>query len=406
MIAVLKRRLHKDIDRHDLREGSYIVLKEYRLATGPRLNGIGEVQYVFIQSPLETQADFFVQRYIAILDFYVIGNEGRFEFPSADSEGSTTTDQRSRATSIPVDERHHDLSSLEQYDTVRSNSVIPAASADVDYAQSDPDKVDTENADAYEHNSVDTLLSFPTPVASISDDTANILQPQGIEKKRKRDVVASQTDSGSGIGTRSPSKKVKKQAQRGSKSNEGNTTTVSRQTESPWARKAKAAGTPLQPIERPLRLSMLASVTGVNRSRNKVVDILALVHSVDDSTVKPVHLPLKRDIRITDGSTDRPITVSIFVDPVDCVPSVGEIVLFRNLVTHDWKQGALNAYPKYCDGKDWYIPDPERVEGRGLELKDLKAKILATEQERCRSVNVGDKETREDGQSQKRRKYS
>jgi len=402
LIAVLKRRLHKDTDRHDLREGSQIVLKEYRLGTGPRLNGIGNVQYVFIQTHLEAHADLFLQRYIAIVDFYVIGNERRFEFPSADSEGSTTTDQRSRATSIPVDERHHELSSgLEQYDTVRSNFVIPAASADVDYAQSDPDTVD-----AYEHKSVGALLSFPTPVASISDDTENILQPQLIERKTKRDVVVSQTNFGGDTGSRSLSKILQKRAERCSKSNEGNTTAVSRQTESPWARKAKAAGTPLQPIERPLRLSTLASVTGVNRSRNKVVDILALVHSVDDSTVKPVHLPLKRDIRITDGSTDRPITVSIFVDPVDCIPSVGEIVLFRNLVTHDWKQGALNAYPKYCDGKDWYIPDPERVEGRGLELKDLKAKILATEQERCRSVNVGDKETCEDEESQKRRKYS
>ena len=41
--AVVKRRLHKWFTTFDVREGSYIILKEYSLAKGKRLRGEGEV---------------------------------------------------------------------------------------------------------------------------------------------------------------------------------------------------------------------------------------------------------------------------------------------------------------------------------------------------------------------------
>lgn len=67
-----------------------------------------------------------------------------------------------------------------------------------------------------------------------------------------------------------------------------------------YAEKAIRAGKPLRPVSRPLRLSTLASVTGVNASRNKTVDILALLDSVDDHTIKRKDIPLYRDIHIID----------------------------------------------------------------------------------------------------------
>lgn len=42
-IAVVKRRLHKWLTTFDVREGSYVILKEYSLAKGKRLHGEGEV---------------------------------------------------------------------------------------------------------------------------------------------------------------------------------------------------------------------------------------------------------------------------------------------------------------------------------------------------------------------------
>ncbi len=385
MIAVLKRSLHKEISRGDLREGSYIVLKEYRLATAPRVKGVGNIQYVMYTLFQQAIAYSLVQRYIAILDFYVIGEERRYESTNADSQSTSTSDQQARGSSILSDEQQQKCDP-EQSDTIHSHISVLASGNDAIRALSISDRSDTEKADACERQSIGTPSSLQAQIVPNSDNAENMFHFQVVGTKRKRTFIASTTEPENDTGMRSPSSKLQNQNQCDHTSGGDLTTAALRQTESPWARKAKAAGTPLQPIERPLRLYTLASVTGVNRSRNKVVDVLAMVESVDDSTVKPAHLPLKRDIRIIDGSTNTPITISIFVDPVDCIPSIGDVVLFRNLVTHDWKQGALNAYPKYCDGKDWYILD---LEGRGHALEDLKAKILATEQERRRSVNVG-----------------
>lgn len=41
--AVVKRRLHKWLTTFDVREGSYVVLKEYNLVRGKRLHGEGHV---------------------------------------------------------------------------------------------------------------------------------------------------------------------------------------------------------------------------------------------------------------------------------------------------------------------------------------------------------------------------
>ena len=147
---------------------------------------------------------------------------------------------------------------------------------------------------------------------------------------------------------------------------------------SSWAIKAAEAGKPLQSLERPPKLSTLASVTGRNCSRNKVVDILAIVDSVDDSTTKPAKMPLKRDMRIMDDSTERKVPLSIFVNPHDCKPTVGDVVLLRNVVTHDFKGGNLAAYPKYCGDKDWCIPNPC---GRYLGLEETRRRILADVEE-------------------------
>lgn len=42
-LAVVRRRLHKWFTTFDVREGSYVVLKEYELARGKRLHGEGDV---------------------------------------------------------------------------------------------------------------------------------------------------------------------------------------------------------------------------------------------------------------------------------------------------------------------------------------------------------------------------
>lgn len=119
----------------------------------------------------------------------------------------------------------------------------------------------------------------------------------------------------------------------------------------------------LLPIKRPLCIRTLQSVSGVHASRNKVFDFFAVIYSIEAQVVKPPMMPLKRDMRIVDPSTDKKVLVSVFVNPLNFKPSVGTIALFRSLTTHEWDRGMLNAYPQQCEGKNWFIVDPVGVKG-------------------------------------------
>ena len=128
----------------------------------------------------------------------------------------------------------------------------------------------------------------------------------------------------------------------------------------------------------PLKLSTLASVTGTNATRNKQVNILAMIEYVSGSTVKPTTAPLKRDVRIVDPSTDRRVTLSVFVDPVNFVPKEYDIILFRDLTTHDFSGGNLNVYPKKCKDKEWFILDPYNIKECDMKSMEVfRAKYLS-----------------------------
>lgn len=129
---------------------------------------------------------------------------------------------------------------------------------------------------------------------------------------------------------------------------------ITRRLEKPTAR---------LPIKRPLQLRSLESLTGQHATRNKVYDVFAVICSVDSSVIKPATMPLKRDMRIMDRSTDKKVLVSVFVDPVHFQPRVGTVALFRSLTTHEWDRGMLNVYPQQCGGKAWFVPDPVGVPG-------------------------------------------
>ena len=132
-----------------------------------------------------------------------------------------------------------------------------------------------------------------------------------------------------------------------------------------------------------LQLSTLASVTGANVTRNKQVNILAMVEHVNRSTVKPTTAPLKRDVRIVDPSTDKKVTLSVFVDPVNFIPNEYDIILFRGLTTHDFSGGNLNAYPKKCKGKEWYVLDPYDIEECDMDsMEEFRAHYRKTKVQR------------------------
>jgi len=308
---VVKRRLHKYVTRRDIREGSYVVLKDYKLATAKRLNGKGEVRSVALRpSSFSQMTKISTSRYLAIFDLYSIGEEKRLEVNDSGSVHPSPLDrdrgEKRKKSAESSAEETGDEAPPSKVTKIDGQSTLNTA------LRRDPSgSNEWHGTDAAEHHRLCHKYGEETMTKECRSFTA-------------------------------------------------------------YAQKAIKAGKPLQPVSRPLRLSTLASVTGANASRNKTIDILALIDSVDDHTIKRKDVPLYRDIHIADPSTEKIVTLSVFIDPVELLPSVGELVLFRSVTTHEYKGGKLNAYPQHCDGKDWYIPNPYCINGCKDELKPME----------------------------------
>lgn len=124
---------------------------------------------------------------------------------------------------------------------------------------------------------------------------------------------------------------------------------------------------PLLPIQKPLRLTPLARLTGAYASRNKAHDVLAVVCSPPAPIIRRRGMPPQRDLRIMDPSTEKEVSLTVFVDPEHFDPAVGTVALFRRVITHQWNGGSLKVYEKECGGRRWFIPDPVGVEGCDVE---------------------------------------
>ncbi|KAL8830889.1 MAG: hypothetical protein Q9191_001185 [Dirinaria sp. TL-2023a] len=133
------------------------------------------------------------------------------------------------------------------------------------------------------------------------------------------------------------------------------------------------------PIERPLNVQPLAKFRGYHR-RNDIYDVFAVVQWVGESVIKRSRMPPKRDIRIVDPSTDKKVLLSVFVEPERFTPTVGTVALIRSVTTHEWDGGMLNIYPKQCEGKHWFIPNPKGFEGCNVEaMRGWWKEMLAKE---------------------------
>ena len=133
---------------------------------------------------------------------------------------------------------------------------------------------------------------------------------------------------------------------------------------------------PLLPVTRALKLTLLSDLTGPNATRNKVLDVLAVVHSVTPTLVLcPGIRPgkhYKRELRIVDRSTPKRVMLSVFVEPQAFMPATGTVALFRSVTTNKWDGGSLNAYARDCEGKRWFLPEGELEESMEGDLRGLK----------------------------------
>ena len=150
----------------------------------------------------------------------------------------------------------------------------------------------------------------------------------------------------------------------------------------------------LEAIERALNIIPLARLRGYPR-RNDVYDVFVVIQSVGNEVIKRSRMPAKRDLRIVDPSTEKKVLLSIFVDPEKFIPAVGTIALIRSVTTHEWDGGMINVYPKQCEGKQWFVPNPVGVPGCDVDrMREWWVKKQAKEAEKMQQEEINNQDVR------------
>jgi hypothetical protein len=115
---------------------------------------------------------------------------------------------------------------------------------------------------------------------------------------------------------------------------------------------------------KPMKLTPLRSIPNLPYRQNWMVNVLAIVASL--SGVEPSHLPpySQRTARLADPTTSKHVLLTVFLDPEEFNPGVGNVVLLVGVKNHGFDGGSLRKYvsdrPK--EGTRWWFEEPRNVE--------------------------------------------
>ena len=382
--ALLKRRLYKMIVLNEAYEGSYLQIKDYALACAKRTNGKGSVTYIVLKEfyPIGYDGRSFQESWAGKLSTQkhtTISNDAWAYGKAASLHISEFAKQQSISAIEPVhnSEAQDDHLLESQHMTVEKlkDNVRPMQAAS-------PSQHRKRRRDADDALQEVDPNSQSSPSKSARAKTENECRTRAVHQETSVHQEALATSKRKGESMRSSANAAG--------SNPPNCTFESLLcTQSIISRPSSRSDNPRRPIKTPLRLISLSSLEGYHR-RNDIYDVFAVVYSVSDMVVKRSRMPAKRDIRIVDPSTDKKVLLSVFVDPADFKPRVGQIALIRNLTTHEWDGGMLNAYPKQCGGKEWFIPDPQATPGCNLDFMRewWTDKVIEEAEERMREEQL------------------
>ncbi|MCJ1385996.1 hypothetical protein MMC17_009121 [Xylographa soralifera] len=345
--AALLRDVHPYFIFGQIREGSFVQITKYELARAKRLSGEGTILHLLVN------------------DLHTFGHDGRLTPPTEDAHFlkpkavATNTAQRvSEASS-----NEHNISQ-----------------------ETDPGENTLSNNESSDDDTVD-LVPWYDEKKSATDSLSEKHAIPVYSKKRRRQESPSPLQPVS-LNVKHPSKFPCLSHEQPATLKEHKHTTTPYPAEPVTSHHSLSNFPPqsspytLLPITRPLRLKPLSHITGPHATRNKVLDIFAVVHSVTSALVKCTGMPdgihYKRELRITDPSTPKLVMLSVFVAPEAFLPAVGTVALFRNVTTNRWDGGSLNAFGRDCGGREWFVPDPRDVPGcdvLGLRMWWLEKRV-------------------------------
>ncbi|KAL8695700.1 MAG: hypothetical protein Q9224_003227 [Gallowayella concinna] len=324
--ALLKRRIYKTLYNEDIREGSFVILKVYRLARGKKTKGKGTITYLVIE------------------DFFAIGEDDRY-----DENLEVFEEPNPAPVELDLSQRRiHGHASIGRT-VVPTDGQINGERIPKSSVQKLP-RTETSMEYGVENAASDRVQGNATPTPPTS-------QQQREAMKRKWDTALEEIDA-----------------------NDTYRVSKYRRLEETRAKEAQAAADAsaraLLVRFQSFPTTPLVAIIGPNKRRNTRHDVLALIISISPDIIKRNGMPPKRDFRIMDISTTKKVLLSVFAKDEDFQPEPGTVALFKHLTTHDFDGGSLNAYAKDCSNPDWFVVDPPGFEnGEVAQLKDCWARL-------------------------------
>ena len=317
--ALPRRELHPFLASKEIQDGSIVLITKYRLTKAKKLSSSGDIWFVSARDT--AQHSIYRDLRLLLLDsMQPVGVDGR----------------------IAHDFTIERLSNLSQTSTAKSLGVSDQSEgAEVNAREALGDHAfetrlsglgDQKRASPAEHSASESEAGPPSPSETASRKRKQKEQPNtptkaplpGLEARAVFDPE--RQPLGAAIVTDS-----------------------SKQPISPGAPKLKL-------ITRPLKLTALSGIIGPKATRNRVVDVVGVICEVNPDIARRPKMPDQRDIRIMDTSTTKKVQLTVFVDAINFLPKVGTVALFRSVTTHEWNGGSLKAYPRDCEGRDWFLP--------------------------------------------------
>ncbi|KAH7320690.1 hypothetical protein B0I35DRAFT_198781 [Stachybotrys elegans] len=108
----------------------------------------------------------------------------------------------------------------------------------------------------------------------------------------------------------------------------------------------------------PLKLTTLHSIPYLPYRQNWSVNVLAIIAELYPVEPSPFPPYKQRKARITDPSTAKRVSLSIFLDPEGFQPAVGSSVLLVGVKNHPYDGGSLKKYASDAQYGKWWFQDP------------------------------------------------
>lgn len=122
----------------------------------------------------------------------------------------------------------------------------------------------------------------------------------------------------------------------------------------------------------PFMLRPLVQVNKVKMLQNFMMNVLAVVVSVDDAVL---HLgSMRRTARLADPSTAKEVLLAVYLDPQEFMPRPGSIIMIAGVKNHTEDGGSLRKWPSDAlpEGRPWWTDDPGALAWCKEEVERIK----------------------------------